>query len=841
MKNSIALKSIERSWNNIASTFSTIGPALAALHHSFLSTPNPQSKRRELADLLQKPTSEKDTLLNYKNIHSQIIVSGNGSDLFLANILMKCYSGCGNLRDARKVFDKMPERNLVTWSSLVSMYGQHGCNEEALVVFLEFRRSAEEKPNEYVLASVMRACTRLGGDGDVAVQMHGFIVKSGFDQEAYVGTSLVDFYAKKGDLDAARLVFDSLDVKTAVTWTTMITGYAKSGKSEVSLQLFRETDVIPDKYVLSSVLSACSTLEFIEGGKQIHGYILRRGTELDISVVNVLIDCYTKCGKVDNARRIFDRMVSRNVISWTTMIAGYMQNSIDREAMKLFAKMTRLGWEADAFACTSVLTSCGSLEALDQGKQVHAYTIKTNLESDTYVKNGLIDMYAKCVSLTDARRSFDTMVDHNVVSYNAMIEGYSSQEKLSEAVDLFCSLRFRSFLPSLLTFVSLLGASAALCNVELSRQIHSLIIKFGVCLNMFAGSSLIDVYSKCSYTEDARRIFEEMNEKDIVVWNAMLFGYTQQLENEEALKLFLELQSSRQNPNEFTFAALLTSASNLASLQQGRQFHAQLIKLGLDFDPFVTNAIIDMYAKCGSFEDSNRTFNCAVWKDIVCWNSMITTYAYHGEAKEALMMFDRMMQEGIKPNYVSFVGILSACTHAGLVEQGLHHFESMPAFGVEPGIEHYASVVSLLGLAGKLYEAKELIEKMPIKPAAVLWRSLLSACRIAGNVELGKYAADMAISIDPMDSGSYTLLSNIYASKGMWAEVKKVRERMDSGGVMKEPGRSWIEVNNEAHVFVAKDKTHPIADFIYSALHNLILHIKAAGYQPDSTELRTND
>ncbi|GLU13201.1 hypothetical protein SLE2022_298460 [Rubroshorea leprosula] len=835
------LKPIERSWNSVASSFSTLSPALLAVQNSFLSFPKPQSKRREFANLLQQPTSE-DSLLYYKNIHGQIVVSDFESDTFLANILLKCYSRCGNVGDARKLFDKMPEKNLVTWSSMVSMYGQHGYSEEALMVFLAFRRSSEESPNEYILASVMRACTQLRSDG--AVQMHGFIIKSGFEQDAYVGTSLIDFYAKKGDLHEARLIFDSLDVKTAVTWTTMITGYVKSEKSEVSLQLFsemRETDVTPDKYVLSSVLSACSTLEFIKGGRQIHGHVLRRGTELDVSVVNVLIDFYSKCGRVDISWKLFDRMVDRNVISWTTMIAGYMQNSFDREAVKLFATMTRLGWRADAFACTSVLTSCGSLEMLDMGRQVHAYTVKANLEYDNFVKNGLIDMYAKCYSLTDARRVFDTTADHNVISYNAMIEGYSCQEKLSEALDLFHNMRIRSFSPSLLTFVSLLGASAALCDIELSKQIHSLIIKFGVSLNLFAGSALIDVYSKCSCTEDARRIFEEMNERDIVVWNAMAFGYTQQLENEEALKLFSELQLSRQKPNEFTFSALLTAASNLASLQQGQQFHTQLIKCGLDSDPFVINAIIDMYAKCGSFVDSYKTFDSAVWRDVVCWNSIITMYAYHGEAKEALRMFDRMIEGGIKPNYITFVGVLSACTHAGLVEQGLQHFESMPAFGVEAGIEHYASVVSLLGLAGKLYEAKELIQKMPIEPAAVVWRSLLSACRIAGNVELGKYAADMAISLDPMDSGSYTLLSNIFASKGMWADVKKVREKMDLDGVLKEPGRSWIEVDNESHVFIAKDRTHPVANLIYSVLDNLILQIKGAGYVPETATVLINE
>ncbi|XP_039156904.1 pentatricopeptide repeat-containing protein At4g39530-like [Eucalyptus grandis] len=534
-------------------------------------------------------------------------------------------------------------------------------------------------------------------------------------------------------------------------------------------------------------------------------------------------------------------MEVRNMISWTTMISGYMQNSYDKEALKLFLEMTGLGWNPDAFACTSVLTSCGSLEALMQGKQVHAYTIKANLEFDDFVKNGLIDMYAKCNALEDARKVFDVMDGKNVVSYNAMIEGYSRLEKLEEALDLFHSMRLASFFPTPLTFVSILGLSTALFALELSKQVHGLSSKSGISMDLFAGSSLIDVYSKSSLVRDARLVFEEMNDRDIVVWNAMFFGYSQQMENEETFKLFLELQLSEKRPNEFTFTSLITASSNLASLQHGQQFHSQIIKCGLDFDPFVTNALVDMYAKCGSIQEARKAFDLAICEDVACWNSMITTYAQHGEAQAALQIFQEMIITGVKPNYITYVGILSACGHAGLVEDGLHHYNSMRGLGIEPGTEHYACMVSLFGRAGRLKDAVDFIETMPIQPMALVWRSLLSACRNAGDSELGKYAAKMAISLDPTDTGSYTLLSNIFASKGMWFDVKKVRQRMDETGVLKEPGKSWIEVNNEAHVFVARDWTHYEADLIYSVLHYLILQIKEIGYVPNDAAVIIDD
>ncbi|KAF4374180.1 hypothetical protein F8388_022946 [Cannabis sativa] len=792
-----------------------------AFNFSVLASENQQlrTRRRSLANLLQLSSSE-NPILHYKKVHAQFVVLGFQYDVFLANFLLRYFTKSDCLLDARKLFDKMPERNSITWTTLVSMYVHEGYYEEALVIFLEFRRSSDWKASEHVLASIIRGCTQLSSVGQ-GCQVHGFIIKTGFEQEVYVGTSLIDFYSKQGDIEEARMIFDGLFVRTSVTWTTIITGYIKAGKSEVSLQLFcqmTEANTLPDNYVTCSVLSACAMLKFLEIGKQLHAYVLRLGMEMDASVLNALIDCYVKCGKVQAGRKLFDHMVVKNIISWTTMISGYMKNSYDFEAMQLFFEMAKFSWKPDEFACTSVLTSCGSVEALKHGKQVHAYAIKVNLEYNNFVKNGLIDMYAKCYSLADARRIFDGISDPSVISYNAMIEGYSRQQKLCEAIYLFGVMRRRLSKPGLLTYVSLLGVSAVSFNLKLSQQIHGLITKCGFSLDIFASSALVDVYSKCACIKDARLVFEEMNEKDIVVWNAMFFGYVQQSKSEEALNLYFDLQLSGQKPDDFTFVALLTATSELASLHHGRKLHNQVIKMGLDFDSFITSSILDMYGKCGSIEEACKTFSHTSWRDVVCWNSMISTYAHHGEAKKALQIFERMINEGIKPNYITFVGVLSACSHGGLVEDGLGYFESMPQFGVDPGTDHYACIVSLLGRAGKLLEAKKFIEKMPIKPAAVVWRNLLSACGVAGNIEFGIYAAEMALSSDPVDSGSYILLSNIFASKGMWVDVRRVRQKMDFSGVVKEAGQSWIELNNEVHTFVARDTAHTESNAIFSVL-----------------------
>ncbi|CAL4900421.1 unnamed protein product [Urochloa decumbens] len=772
--------------------------------------------------------------------HARAVVSEGLCDLFLANLLLRGYSKLGLLHDARRLFDGMLHRNLVSWSSAISMYAQHGGDEQALVLFAAFRRSFDEVPNEFLLASVLRACTQSRAV-HFGEQVHDTALKLGLDVNIYVGTALINLYARVACMDAAMRVFHALPAKNPVTWTAVITGYSQIGQSGLALDLFQKMvvqGVCPDRFVLASAVSACSALAFLQGGRQIHGYAYRSAAGMDASVINALIDLYCKCSRPLMARKLFDRTENLNLVSWTTMIAGYMQNSLDAEAMDMFWQMCQAGWQPDVFACTSILNSCGSLEAIWQGRQIHAHAIKANLETDEYIKNALIDMYAKCDHLTAARAVFDALAHDDAVSYNAMIEGYARQGDLTEALHVFRRMRYCSIRPNVLTFVSLLGVSSFQSAIELSKQIHGLIIRSGTSADLYMGSALIDAYSKCSLVDDAKAVFLLMHNRDLAVWNAMIFGHVQNEQGEEAVKLFSQLRASEVTPNEFTFVALVTVASNLASMFRGQQFHAQIIKVGADSNPHVTNALIDMYAKCGFINEGWLLFELTCGKDAVCWNSMILTYAQHGHAEEAFRVFQLMREARVEPNYVTFVGVLTACAHAGLVDEGLHHFNSMKIkYGIEPGIEHYASVVNLLGRSGKLHSAKEFIERMPIKPVAAVWRSLLSACRLFGDIEIGRYAAEMALLVDPSDSGPYVLLSNIYASKGLWADVQKLRLGMDYAGTMKEPGYSWIEVMKEVHTFIARGTEHPQAESIYAALDELTSLLKDFGYLPDTSEL----
>uniref|UniRef100_UPI0040747504 Synthetic PPR-DYW protein n=1 Tax=synthetic construct TaxID=32630 RepID=UPI0040747504 len=524
-----------------------------------------------------------------------------------------------------------------------------------------------------------------------------------------------------------------------------------------------------------------------------------------------------------------------SVFSWNSKIRGYARNGQPEEALSLYSQMRRSGIKPDNYTFPFVLKACASLSSLKEGKQIHGHVIKSGFESDVYVQSALIDMYAKCGELEDARKVFDEMPERNVVSWNAMISGYAQNGQSEEALELFREMQQEGIKPSEFTFCSVLSACASLGSLEMGKQIHGYVIKSGFESIVFVGNALIDMYAKCGSIEDARKVFDEMPERTVVSWTAMISGYAQNGQSEEALELFREMQREGVKPDEVTLPSVLSACANLGALEQGKQIHAYVIKSGFESDVFVGSALIDMYAKCGSIEDARKVFDKMPERDVVSWNAMIAAYAQHGHGKEALQLFQQMQQEGVKPSEVTFTSILSACSHAGLVDEGHHYFESMsPDYGITPRVEHYGCMVDLLGRAGRLDEAEDLIKSMPFQPNVVVWGTLLGACRVHGDVERGERAAERILELDPESAAPYVLLSNIYAAAGRWDEAAKVRKLMKERGVKKEPGCSWIEVNNKVHEFVAGDKSHPQTKEIYAELERLSKQMKEAGYVPDT-------
>eukprot|EP01018_Ginkgo_biloba_P022100 Gb_10157 [translate_table: standard] len=767
-----------------------------------------------------------------KRVHAHMLNSGFEIDVFSMNNLVNMYARCGSVTDARQVFDRMPERNVVSWTAMITGYAQQGHSEEALNLFYQMSMSGTTS-NQFTFAIVIRACTSLAAVKS-GKQVHANIIKSGFENNVFVGSALGDMYAKSGSIEDALEVFENMPNRDVVSWNAMIAGYIQNEHHEKALQLFCEMQYVgmkPNQFTFASVLKACATLSL----EQVHACIIKYGIDSDIIVGSALVDMYAKCGNIGDARQVFDKMPERDVVSWSAMVAGYAQDGDGEEALKLFCQSQRAALKPDQYTFASGLKACAILAALEQGKQVHVQIIKANVHLDVFVASALVDMYAKCGSIENAQKVFDKMHKRDEVAWNGMITGYAQNEHGEEALKLFRQMQQSDIEQDHFAFIGVLKACASLLALEQGKQVHSHITKSGLELDVSVGNALLDMYAKCREINDSRKLFDDMVNPDAVSWSAMIGGYAQNEHGEEALKLSRQMQEAGVKSSEFSFASALKACASLAALEQGKQFHGHIIKTEFESDVFVGSALIDMYAKCGNIEDAGKAFCKIPERNVVSWNAMIGGYAQHGHGKDAIQLFEDMQQAGMHPNDITFVGVLSACSHVGLVDESHYYFDSMSQnYGITPRLEHYACVVDLLGRAGRLDEAENFIKEMPVKPGVVVWRTLLAACRIHGNVELGKQAARCALELEPQDDATYVLLSNIYAAAGKWDDVSQVRNMMKNRGVKKEPGTSWIEIKNKVHAFVVSDRSHPQMEEIFALLERLTEQIKGAGYVPDT-------
>lgn len=484
----------------------------------------------------------------------------------------------------------------------------------------------------------------------------------------------------------------------------------------------------------------------------------------------------------------------------------------------------------------AILNECVNRKAIREGQRVHSHMIKTHYFPPVYLRTRLIVFYTKCECLGDAQKVFDEMPQRNVVSWTAMISGYSQRGYASEALNLFLKMLRSGTEPNEFTFASVLTSCKGALGIEQGRQIHSLIIKSMFESHIYVGSSLLDMYSKSGKIHEARGVFESLPERDVVSCTAIISGYAQMGLDEEALELFRRLQREGMTCNYVTYASVLTALSGLAAVDHGKQVHNHVLRSELPFYVVLQNSLIDMYSKCGNLTYSRRIFDNMTERTVISWNAMLVGYSKHGKGGEVVELFKLLKEQNkVKPDTVTFLAVLSGCSHGGMEDRGLEFFDDMVSGkdGVEPEIEHYGCVVDLLGRSGEVEKAFEFVKQMPFEPTAAIWGSLLGACRVHSNVDIGELVAKWLIEIEPENSGNYVILSNLYASVGRWEDARNVRQLMNEKAVIKEPGRSWIELNQTLHTFHASERTHPRKEEVFAKVKELLVEIKQAGYIPD--------
>lgn len=664
-----------------------------------------------------------------ESIHAHLIKQGISQNVFLANNVISMHVDFRSLGDAHKVFDEMTERNIVTWTTMVSGYTSVGKPNKAIELYTSMLDSRAEAPNEFMYSAVLKACG-LVGDLQLGRLIHERIDKENMKGDVVLMNAVLDMYVKNGRLSEAKNTFSEIPRPNSTSWNTLISGYCKAGLIEEAVSLFHQ---IPQP----------------------------------------------------------------NVVSWNCLISGFVDKGSPR-ALEFLVKMQREGLMLDGFALPCGLKACSAGGLLTMGKQLHCYVLKSGLESSSFALSALIDMYANCSSLSDATDLFDqqkSALRNSAAVWNSMLSGFLINEENKAALGLLSQMYQSDLCFDSYTLSGALKICINLVNLRLGLQVHGLVIISGYELDYVVGSILVDLHANVGNMQDAHKLFHRLPNKDIIAFSGLIRGCVKVGFDSLAFSLFRELIKLGLDADQFIISSILKVCSSLASLGWGKQIHGLYVKKGYESEHVTATALIDMYVKCGEIDYGVVLFDGMLERDVVSWTGIIVGCGQNGRVKEAIRYFHKMINSGVEPNEVTFLGVLSACRHSGLLEEARSILELMKSeYGLEPYLEHYYCVVDLLGQAGRFQEAEELINKMPLEPDKTIWISLLTACGTHRNAGLVTLIAEQLLKAFPEDPSVYTSLSNVYAMMGMWDRLSEVREAAKKLGP-KESGMSWIEIS----------------------------------------------
>lgn len=618
-----------------------------------------------------------------------------------------------------------------------------------------------------------------------------------------------------------------------------------------------------------SLLERCSSMYQL---KQIHSHTIKMGLSSNpVFLSRAIAFCCTKeSGNVNYARHLFDTIPHPSVFLWNTMIKGYSRISCPKSAVSMYLLMLSYNVEPDRYTFPFLLKGFTNDMALQHGTVLLNHAVKHGFDSNLFVQKAFIHVLSLCGLVDLARKVFD-MGDASweVVTWNVMLSGYNRVKQFEESKRLFIEMENKGVSPNSVTLVLVLSACSKLKDLDGGKYIlkyikegivepglilkNALIHMFAACGEMDAAqgvfdnmktrdvvswTSIVTGFANTGQIDLARKHFDQMPERDYVSWTAMIDGYLRMNRFKEALMLFREMQMSNVKPDEFTMVSILTACAHLGALELGEWVKTYIDKNRIKNDTFIGNALIDMYFKCGNVEKARNVFKEMKQKDKFTWTAMIVGLAINGHGEEALTMFSNMLEASVTPDEITYIGVLCACTHAGMVERGRKFFASMTIeHGVKPNVTHYGCMVDLLGRSGNLEEALQVIVNMPVKPNSIVWGSLLGACRVHKNVQLAEMAAKQILELEPENGAVYVLLCNIYAACKRWENLRRVRKLMMERGIKKTPGCSLMEMNGNVFEFVAGDQSHPQSKEIYAKLENMMQDLTSEGYSPDTSEV----
>ncbi|XP_051131478.1 pentatricopeptide repeat-containing protein At3g16610-like [Andrographis paniculata] len=634
-----------------------------------------------------------------------------------------------------------------------------------------------------------------------------------------LASNLVQVFAQLGCPEEALLVFDRFHCIDNISCNAIMRAYVDAAQFSQAIQFFDDLVfklcIVPDNYTWPLILKACSGLCALEKGREVHDLIRsfesRHCLKVNAYTKCALIDMFAKCGSLDEAHKIFDDMPrkERDLASWTAIICGTVHHGKWSAAVCLFRNMRLEGLRPDPVVVAAILPACGRTEARHAGMSLQGCAVKSGFHHDLVVSNAVMDMYCKLGNVDQAYGMFCKMLNKDVISWSTLIAGYSQNCQHWRSIELYREMLNLGVKPSVVIVSSILQTLGKLNLFEQGMAMHGFILKQGFDFDVVVGCALIFMYSSCGSIGDLNMLLSNWSDRDIMIWNSAIAGHASYGNSDAALNTFRDLWKAGVKLNSITLMSILPICTKMGALKQGMEVHCHVLRSNLAISVSVDNALIDMYCKCGYLHYGLMIFDHMMEKDVVSYNTMISAYGFHGFGKQALILFDEMKSSAMQPTKATFVGLLSACSHTGLVQQGSSLYSSMiNDYGIVPNMEHYSCMVDLLGRAGRIHDACDFIRRMPEEPDGNVLGCLLAACRIHNMMEPMDALAEEILQSQLEDTGYHILLSNLYASTKKWKDSSRVRALIKEKGLRKKPGMSWIQTGHCTHVFDARDTTH---------------------------------
>ncbi|CAJ2629950.1 unnamed protein product [Trifolium pratense] len=771
-------------------------------------------------------------------IHSPIIKLGLQHDLYLNNNLLSLYAKCFGLHHARHLFDEMPDKDVVSWTTVLSSHTKNKYHFDALELF-DMMLGSGQYPNEFTLSSALRSCSALG-EFDCGTKIHASVVKLGLEMNPFLGTSLIEFYTKSccSTFEVYKLLSLVKGGGDVVSWTTMVSSLVETGKYGEAFGVYVkmiEAGVYPNEFTFVKLLGAASSFLGLAYGKLLHAQLIIFGAEMNLVLKTAIVDMYSKFRQMEDAIKVANMTPEYDVCLWTTIISGFNQNLQVRETVGAFLDMELSGILPNNFTYASLLNASSSILSLGLGEQFHSRVIIIGLENDLYIGNALVDMYMKCShSTTNAVKAFREIASPNVISWTSLIAGFV-ENGLEQSFQVFSEMQAAGVQPNFVTLSTILGACSKVRSLVPTMMLHGHIIKTKADIDIAVGNALVDAYAGGGMTDEAWSVIGTMNHRDSITYTCLAARLNQKGDHGMALKVFVHMCNDGIKMDEFSLASFLSAAAGLGTMETGKQLHCYSVKSGFHRCNSVSNSLVHLYSKCGSIHDANRAFKDISEPDAFSWNGLISGLASNGYISHALSTFDDMRLAGVKPDSVTLLSLISACSHGGLLDLGLEYFYSMQkVYHITPKLDHYVCLVDLLGRGGRLEEAMGVIETMPFKPDSLVCKTLLNACNLHGNVALGEDMARRCLELDPSDPAIYLLLANLYDNAGLSDFGEKTRRLMRERGLRRSPGQCWMEIRSRIHHFSAGEKIDE--DEINEKLAFLITEFRNRGYQYQESE-----